>query len=752
MVSVMPCALRAVTVSARQARAAVQRWMQDAPALGCRLDGDAASVRTCTPSDGVSFHVVKMSRRGFVVTSADTRLAPVIAFSSGDELVEDDGNPLWELLKNDVAARVQALPEGGSAGLMGVGAAASSTSGNEEKWARLLGGGMQLLSTSGSQGVASLSDLRVPPLVKSKWDQEDCGFNDCTPSNYPCGCVATAGAQVMRFFCHPAASASLPQYTVPCKVDGVRANLTTQGGVFDWADMPLEPGPGLASKERAALGKLVSDVGICCGMDYREGGSGAGTYMLAYAFTNMFRYANALAFQWSSNVSGNDALRRAVVSNLDAKLPVVLGIKATNGNFGHAVIGDGYGYSDGTLYFHLNFGWSGYGDAWYAPPDMSAYDGSNVVPFNVINCCVCNIFTDQTPGGVICSGRVISAGGAPVENAMVVAVPQSTTSTSGQDTTQALTATTDARGVYALVMPPGTYAVSASFGASTASSTVTLKANTGTRIVTSGSTFGNYFSSPTPVVGNQCGKDFTLAGVETVSPPVLEPPSCLFYPSTNVAVTCATEGAVVRYTLDGTDPTADSPAYAGPICIDDDAVLKARAWCGDMPPSEIVSAVYTYDTSAGPPKGDGFNDPIVIAGTNGRRDVADCSLYTVEDGEPLHTLQDGYYWHQYHTIWYKWTAPASGTATFCTALADWDGGTYIAVYTDDRLEKIERLAMCDEWLPENDNMAVVSLHVKKGATYKIVGMSSDEECDGEFTLYWSVDESVRRGTVALILR
>ena len=141
-------AAAAQPVTADQAAAAAQRWLRDDPALGCALRGDANGARTFTLPDGASFHVVKMSEGGFVVMSADTRRTPVVAFSSGAELVEDDSNPLWVLLKNDLAVRTQGeSPTGGAKRLLAA-SSSSAESENEAKWANLLGGGRRLLAAA----------------------------------------------------------------------------------------------------------------------------------------------------------------------------------------------------------------------------------------------------------------------------------------------------------------------------------------------------------------------------------------------------------------------------------------------------------------------------------------------------------------------------------------------------------------------------------------------------------------------------
>ena len=719
-------------VSADSAGIAAQRWLEDDAALGCNLGAEVDSVRTCSPQEDASFHVVTLKGGGFVVMSSDTTREPVVAFSSGGDLVESDANPMWVLLKKDLALRVgEEAATNRKSGLLKATSGGSSGSGNEAKWNRLLGKSSGLLRSS--QGVSFISDVRVAPLVQSRWNQEDVGGSPCynyfTPSHYACGCVATAGAQIMRYFQWPRSSVSVAQYTNSyCKVDGASRTLTTQGGTCNWSQMPLVPSSSISTAQRQSIGKLTSDIGICVGMSYASGGSSSGGYMLAEVFTNHYGYANALAACWGGDISGSDNMKNALLSNFDAGLPVALGLGVSGSTIGHEIVGDGYGYSDNTLYLHFNMGWSGSEDAWYAPPDMG---GSN--NFNVMNEFVCNVFTNSADkGGVICSGRVLDVSGSPIENAVVSARKSGTVVKS---------TTTNAKGIYALVLPAGDYVLSASSGGSSATSNVSLKANVGTQIITSGSDFGKYYTSPTPNVGNRCGQDIMITGVAGVDEPQFNPPSCLFYPSTNVTITCATENATIRYTLDGTDPTESSPVYSGPIPVTDDTEIRARAWKSGMNPSAVVAEFYTYDAAQGAPKGDYFDNPIVISGASGSRVIEDNSAYTVEDGEPWHTMENYSYFYQYRTAWYEWTAPGSGTMTLATKCSG--GGyiypTYIAVYTGDALSAIERLAFSttrdDNWVTS------LSFEVEQGVTYRIVGMMGSDG-SGRFILTWSGDLTV----------
>ena len=724
----------AEAVSADSAGVAAKRWLRDDAALGCALGSEVEAVRTCSPQSDASFHVVMLKGGGFVVMSSDTTREPVVAFSSGGELVESDANPLWVLLKSDLAIRT--AESGGSsakAGLLRASAASSANFENEAKWDRLLGKTTSLLRSM--QGVSAVSDVRVAPLVQSRWSQEDVGGSPCynyyTPSNYVCGCVATAGAQIMRYFEWPRSSASVAQFTNPhCEVDGVARTLTTQGGSCNWSQMPLVPSGSITDAQRRSIGKLTSDIGICVGMSYTDEGSSAGGYMLAEVFTNHYGYANALAACWGSDISSSADTKNALLSNFDAGLPVAIGL---SGAGGHEVVGDGYGYSGDTLYIHLNMGWGGYDDAWYAPPSF----GTSQFDFSMMTEFVCNVFTNSADkGGVICSGRVLDSTGSPIENATVSASIYNIVKAS---------ATTNAKGIYALVLKglssshSTTYTLKATSSGSTATASVTLGANVGTGIITSGQGFGRYYSGKV-TIGNRCGQDITISGISGVDEPQFNPASCLFYPSTNVTLACATAGATIRYTTDGTDPTESSPEYTGPISIASSTVISARAWKDGLNPSAIVVGRYTYA-----PKGDYFAAPISISGPSGSYVIDDNAEYSEEPDEPQHTdtwydETDNCWYRNYElkTVWYKWDAPGSGTMTFRTYCSDssYVYPTYIAIYAGDALSSIQRIAVSTAL---DSNWATsLSLPVEQGATYRIVGMIG-YDASGTFTLSWSGD-------------
>jgi putative heme-binding domain-containing protein len=71
-----------------------------------------------------------------------------------------------------------------------------------------------------------------------------------------------------------------------------------------------------------------------------------------------------------------------------------------------------------------------------------------------------------------------------------------------------------------------------------------------------------------------------------------------FVDDIEVAITAGVAGAVIRYTLDGRDPTAASAIYPGPIRLAKDATLKAALFREDQRFGPVVTHVYRKTASA----------------------------------------------------------------------------------------------------------------------------------------------------------
>jgi len=78
-----------------------------------------------------------------------------------------------------------------------------------------------------------------------------------------------------------------------------------------------------------------------------------------------------------------------------------------------------------------------------------------------------------------------------------------------------------------------------------------------------------------------------------VATPTFSPEGGSFTDSVDVTIACATEGATVRYTTDGSDPNGSSTECTGAIHLTSTTTLKARAFMAGMTDSEVASATYT---------------------------------------------------------------------------------------------------------------------------------------------------------------
>ena len=86
---------------------------------------------------------------------------------------------------------------------------------------------------------------------------------------------------------------------------------------------------------------------------------------------------------------------------------------------------------------------------------------------------------------------------------------------------------------------------------------------------------------------------------ETVQQPVISPNGGTFSGSQQVTITCATQGAQIYYTTDGTAPTAAAALYTAPFTISDTATVKAIALKDGMNDSAVAQAKFTKKTDGG---------------------------------------------------------------------------------------------------------------------------------------------------------
>jgi len=90
--------------------------------------------------------------------------------------------------------------------------------------------------------------------------------------------------------------------------------------------------------------------------------------------------------------------------------------------------------------------------------------------------------------------------------------------------------------------------------------------------------------------------DILTKPAERCATPFFSPASGQYLNAQNVSITCATIGATIVYTVDGSDPTSGSTVYTSPIEITAITTVKAKAMNSSFKDSHIASATYTIGT------------------------------------------------------------------------------------------------------------------------------------------------------------
>lgn len=265
-----------------------------------------------------SYYVFNNDAGGFVIIAGDDAVAPVLGYTSTGAF---DANNLPEGLKDLLKSYEQQIAA------LGKNYKANTTSTRAEFT------GEKLLNTA-------------------KWNQV-APFNKYTPNNYVTGCVATAGAIVMKHHGYPAKGVGSHTYT--WNGQNLTANFEHD---YDWANMPAKYTDG-NDAAFDGVARLMSDLGIAVNMQYANGGSASALEDLVTALKKYFgysKYARHLKIEDLGAEAWNGRLR----AEIDANRPVLYAASDANVG-GHSFVIDGYKDES----FSVNWGWGGYCDGFY---------------------------------------------------------------------------------------------------------------------------------------------------------------------------------------------------------------------------------------------------------------------------------------------------------------------------------------------------------------------------------------------------
>ncbi len=296
------------------------------------------------------FYVFNLNdNQGWVIVADDDRCTPILGYSRSGEFVTDNLPANIEDWLVGISSEVQYIIDNDIA--------ADKTT--TLLWKELFSGVSTEFINKGEKAVS--------PLVQTRWNQAPY-YNDLCPYDYQyyertvTGCVATAMAQILKYWNYPSVGSGSHSYSTN-SYGTLYANFG--GTQYDWDNMPNR-----VTSTNNAVATLMYHCGVSVDMSYgvsATGGSGAfvisnytNTENCAeYAFKNYFGYKTSAHGEMKDEI-GDSQWKSMLRADLDASRPVIY---AGFGNGGHCFVCDGYDNSDK---FHFNWGWDGQNDGYYS--------------------------------------------------------------------------------------------------------------------------------------------------------------------------------------------------------------------------------------------------------------------------------------------------------------------------------------------------------------------------------------------------
>ena len=340
--------------SYKQARAIA---LQKAAALG--VVNPKASLSKQSPggaeeTDGKAFYLFNNGgNKGFVIVSGDDRLPEVIGYATSGTMAEDN-MPIQ--LKSLLDAFEKQYGE---------------MAGDDTRLESAMAERMALAESSAAAKVTVM-----PLLGNIEWDQG-------TPYNKLCptftngqavtGCVATAMAQVIRYYRYPTQlKNNIPSYT--SKSGFTSSEITASSTTYDYNKMLGQYVSGNYSDEQAsAVATLMLHCGCAVQMEYGVAGSYAITSSTSHVLGAYFAYdKSTLAFvdrcdysleEWCSIIDHELSHNRPIIYE-----------GRTLSNEGHAFVCDG---ANGDGFYHINWGWSGSGNGYFDISLLNPFDAES---------------------------------------------------------------------------------------------------------------------------------------------------------------------------------------------------------------------------------------------------------------------------------------------------------------------------------------------------------------------------------------
>ena len=301
-----------------------------------------------TKEAGFSNLYIFNAEQGFVIIAADDCVKPILGYSlTGRFVVEGLPTNILKWLESYNDAIQHAMKNSFKA-----------TTETTQLWKDL---------TEGKTGVQEVVEI-VHALVKTQWNQGS-PYNNLCPG--VTGCVATAMAQIMKYWGFPEHGIGSHSYT--CNNQNLSADFASTS--YDWEHMINSYSGSSTDVEKQAVATLMYHCGVSVNMEYAWNESSASTFDVVSALKSYFNYSPDISYENRSDYNDSDwiALLKA---ELDNGRPIQYrGSKNSQGG-GHSFICDGYDSND---LFHFNWGWGGQDDGFFDIDIMGTSMGSYTI-------------------------------------------------------------------------------------------------------------------------------------------------------------------------------------------------------------------------------------------------------------------------------------------------------------------------------------------------------------------------------------
>ena len=217
---------------------------------------------------------------------------------------------------------------------------------------------------------ASDASDAVSPLLGNIIYDQGVPFNNLCPMingrRAVTGCVATAMAQIMRYYSYPSVGTGSVTYTG----SNGAATLNLADYDFDWSLILNDYTKSYTAAQGEAVAKLMLACGASINMNYSADGSGSFINKAMKALKDYFGYSKDIEYYDSTGDYDPEGLIEydwvfTIRENHQKGYPVMYAGSPASGKSGHAFVIDGYKVIDGIYYYHVNWGWSGAFNGYY---------------------------------------------------------------------------------------------------------------------------------------------------------------------------------------------------------------------------------------------------------------------------------------------------------------------------------------------------------------------------------------------------